>query len=239
MKSKNIDLRIAEIGKNPRYPRKEVNQTTVERYAQAMRSGSVFPPITVAVLSGSHSHEEYTLVDGLHRIMATDSKEEFISAEVIKLKNANEVYVEAVRRNAEHGRPFTPDERDMIARTLKRDMKLGLEEISKIINTPVDELEFIKNVEKVLSEPERLLKEISTPVRSAENESPIYGNHIFYLFSSLIRHCKKIRELLDEYGIDSRFTTKRIARSDVIIALKDTRAKIDSVLQKNMKDDDR
>lgn len=49
-------------------PRKEINYDVVKNYAEAMREGTVFPPVTV-FFDGA----EYWLADGFHRYHATKS----------------------------------------------------------------------------------------------------------------------------------------------------------------------
>lgn len=49
-------------------PRKEINYDVVKDYAEAMREGTVFPPVTVF-----YDGAEYWLADGFHRYHATKS----------------------------------------------------------------------------------------------------------------------------------------------------------------------
>lgn len=49
-------------------PRKEINYNVVKDYAEAMREGTVFPPVTVF-----YDGAEYWLADGFHRYHATKS----------------------------------------------------------------------------------------------------------------------------------------------------------------------
>ena len=48
-------------------PRKILDQAAVEAYAEAMKKGAVFPPVTVF-----YDGEEYWLADGFHRMSAAD-----------------------------------------------------------------------------------------------------------------------------------------------------------------------
>lgn len=201
-------IRIKDIEKLVIYPRK-VDDSTVKQYAQAMRFGNIFPPIVVAKLSS-----KIILVDGQARILAT--KKPFIQAKIIYLNSEDEIYIEAVKLNSLHGKPFTQDERKQIATILSKNMKLDLGLISQIINIPVDELQFVNNIEKILSKSEKTKnKTINKKV-----------------FSTLIKYCKKVQELLENHGLDERFASKRIGKNAVIIELKKTRTKIDLILEK-------
>lgn len=114
------------------YPREEYSAKTSLRYAKAMKMGEEFPPIVV--------NEKNILIDGRHRLEARKyNKEKFITAEVLSCPDKKSIYVEAVRRNISHGRPFLEREITEITITLK-DFQLSKEEISKIVRLPACEL---------------------------------------------------------------------------------------------------
>jgi 23S rRNA maturation-related 3'-5' exoribonuclease YhaM len=118
------------------YPRMEVNWITAYSYAQAMRTGSIFPPIVVGIFDG----KQY-VVDGFHRAEAKKmNKEEYIEGEIKKFNSKKEMFIEAVRLNAKHGRPLSSQEKVRIIDILK---KYGVqrEEISALITIPMDKLE--------------------------------------------------------------------------------------------------
>jgi len=64
---KKLNLDVIRIDGNTQ-PRLEINQDTVRDYAEHMREGAVFPPVTV-FFDGA----EYWLADGFHRWHATKS----------------------------------------------------------------------------------------------------------------------------------------------------------------------
>ena len=127
---------LSERGKEYQiYPRMDWDWMTSVRYSEAMKSGSVFPPIAVAKWGGRN-----ILVDGWHRMQAAkNNKETHIKAEMLKLATLGEFYIEAVKRNSAHGKQFTSQERAKIILTLK-DLKLNKYEIADLVKIPMDKL---------------------------------------------------------------------------------------------------
>jgi len=71
MKPRTAVLAISELKLDKRlYPRIKIGWLTAYQYAQAMRAGSVFPPIMV----GEYQGEKY-VVDGWHRVEAKKDAE--------------------------------------------------------------------------------------------------------------------------------------------------------------------
>ena len=121
---------------NETYPRMHYDFVTKARYYNAMKSGDIFPPICVALLDG-----KYYLVDGNHRLLATKDlgTTEHISAEVLKVKTKEEIFVEAIKRNIGHGKQFTTQEVTQIIITLE-EWDMSVEAVSKIVRIPSDEI---------------------------------------------------------------------------------------------------
>lgn len=129
-------LKIEQIHINRElYPRINVDNETSERYAQVMKTGVEFPPIIVAKLD-----KKYFLVDGQHRLDARKiNEEEYIQTEVLEGLSEKEIFVESVKRNIGHGRPFSEEDIDEIKVTLEN-FKLGIEQISEIVRIPIEDL---------------------------------------------------------------------------------------------------
>jgi hypothetical protein len=118
------------------YPRNSVNDLLVYKYTQAMKAGAKFPPITVALY-----RNKYYLLDGRHRLNAKmKCGEKYVQAEIISNLTKEQMYVEAVRRNMCHGQMLNSNEVTR-AITRMREMKISRDEISKIINMPVANIE--------------------------------------------------------------------------------------------------
>ena len=94
------------------YPRHKVTIGKVADYADAIENGSKFPPIVVCEIEG-----KTVLVDGAHRRAAyailSAHDERYQEIEVLNMGETTEekAFEEAIRRNSEHGMPFSPEER--------------------------------------------------------------------------------------------------------------------------------
>ena len=118
------------------YPRNSQDWKVAYKYAESMKAGAQFPPILVTKYNG-----QYLVVDGWHRLEAyKKNKEEEILAEILKLAGNKEIFIEAVKRNATHGKPLTIQERAQIILKL-REFKVKERDISKITFIPYDQIE--------------------------------------------------------------------------------------------------
>jgi ParB-like chromosome segregation protein Spo0J len=117
------------------YPRQNYWWNTAYVYSQAMKSGAIFPPITVGLVG-----HKYLLVDGKHRQEALKLlKETHATCEIITGKNKQQLYIEAIRRNIAHGQVLTPYDKVRIIKRLE-DMKIDTVTISKIVQVPMDKI---------------------------------------------------------------------------------------------------
>jgi ParB-like chromosome segregation protein Spo0J len=109
--------------------REELNQEAVADYAEKMRDGEVFPPVTV-FFDGS----EYWLVDGFHRYFATKSN----GKTSIDCDVQNGTLKEAVRfswkANGKRGLPLNPNDYRKIILAMLKD-----EEAKKMSNRQIAE----------------------------------------------------------------------------------------------------
>lgn len=129
-------IKIVEIELDTNiYPRLQVGWLTAFQYAQAMRAGSVFPPI----LLGKLKHKLF-LVDGWHRLQAMKMlHEEYIRATVKKYESKREMFLDAVKLNIVHGRPISQQEKTRIIDKLLQ-YGMQLEEISSVVHVPLDKM---------------------------------------------------------------------------------------------------
>lgn len=103
---KNIEFRESI------YPRHKVTIGKVADYADAIENGSKFPPIVVCEIEG-----KTVLVDGAHRraayVILSAHDERYQEIEVLNMGETTDekAFEEAIRRNSEHGMPFSPEER--------------------------------------------------------------------------------------------------------------------------------
>lgn len=117
------------------YPRTSSSWIVSYNYAQAMKTGSKFPPITVALLDG-----RYVLVDGKHRVDALKmNKEKYVGAEVLTGLTRKEAFIRAIELNISHGYPLTVYDKAVAVKKLEN-MKFTLKDISRIVKIPADKL---------------------------------------------------------------------------------------------------
>jgi hypothetical protein len=85
--------------------RRKLDQATIARYENVLRSGATLPPVKVAKVDGI-----FILVDGFHRVAARERLEEAtVEAEVIETTRT-EAYWLAASANLQHGLPLKPAE---------------------------------------------------------------------------------------------------------------------------------
>lgn len=92
--------------------RAKIDGGTVNRYADAMRVGVVFPPIKVVRINGA-----YVLIDGWHRIAAaTSAGHTVIEAEAVPVEDFETAGWLAAAANLSHGLPLKRAERRKVFR---------------------------------------------------------------------------------------------------------------------------
>lgn len=107
---------------------------TVHDYFKRMESGTKFPPMVVAPLNG-----KMVLIDGWHRLQAYKRRKKgLVKVEVIHVEKSK-MFLEAVKRNAMHGRQFTSMEKRNIVVRLKK-QQIPVSEISHIIGIPIGDM---------------------------------------------------------------------------------------------------
>lgn len=85
--------------------RARTDDATVERYANAMKAGSTFPPIKLAQIGSS-----LVLIDGFHRLRAGIADAEGFVEAVVVAATQREARWLAAEANAQHGLPLKPNE---------------------------------------------------------------------------------------------------------------------------------
>jgi hypothetical protein len=200
MKVKKQILKIKEIIIDEKlYPRLEYDENTSKRYSLAMESGADFPPIVVAI-----KNKKFYLVDGLHRLNAYKiNKKEVIEVDVLEGLKDKDIFIEAVKRNIIHGRPFSEEDIEEIKITLE-DFNLGIEEVSKIVRIPVGKLKpFVaKEIESNYDEDFSKMNEKQYDLSTFE-EVPIDPSN---LITTRIREMEKRLEeqkLVNKYTIEN------------------------------------
>lgn len=189
MKEKTKILKIEEVVTNQKlYPRIESNQETSQRYADAMSCGAEFPKIVVAEKDG-----KYILVDGKHRLNAFEiNRVKIIEAEVLYGLSDKEIFIESVKRNINHGIPFSEQDINEIKITLE-DFNLGIEEVSSIVRIPIDKLSSFV-AKEIESHYDEGFSNLSFPQQEID-ESKLIGTQ-----RAKFRELERKRKLADKYS---------------------------------------
>ncbi len=148
------------------YPRFKTDWLTVYQYTEAMKSGSVFPPIVVGVWRG----KKY-VIDGWHRCEAVRKLgRDCIKAVIKKYKKYRDMFADAVRYNSTHGRMLSSQEKARIIQKLNQ-MGFSKVQISEIVKVPVEKIERfeVKVVRNVVTGKPIVLK---APVEEAVQKNP-------------------------------------------------------------------
>lgn len=121
------------------YPRHNLSWLTALQYVDAMKAGSVFPPIIVGRLG-----KERYVIDGWHRLRALKILgEESVQAITRSFSSKGEMFLEAVKLNTTHGRRLSVHDTVRIIDKLTG-MNFTVEKIKKIMKLPVDRVEKFK-----------------------------------------------------------------------------------------------
>jgi len=126
------------------YPRIKINHNTVIKYYGAMRMGNKFPPILV----GDYSNKKF-IIDGWHRLEAYKKlRKSHIDVIIKKFNTERNVFIEAVKSNSKHGKPYDEQDEKKIILKLKK-MSVEPVDISNIISIPkTSVLSIIKATER-------------------------------------------------------------------------------------------
>ena len=121
------------------YPRREVDALQVSRMAEALRAGRKLPPITV-------DEKSKRVIDGWHRIKAHEQlKITTIEANLKAYKDEAEMFLDAVRLNATHGRQLmTYDHTRCIAKA--DELNIAPEAIADALNITVERCDKLREV---------------------------------------------------------------------------------------------
>jgi len=111
------------------YPRTIVDSTTVSRLVMALDCGEDLPPIVA-------DRASKRVVDGFHRVTAYKRRErKLVPVEFRDYDSEADMFLDALRLNASHGRPLTPFD---IRHALIRCIDLGIEPLraADVVHVP-------------------------------------------------------------------------------------------------------
>lgn len=112
-----MNLKVAEIWAEPyTQPRVAMNWLLIDDYAEAMKAGATFPPVTVF-----YDGAAYHLADGFHRLQATKRLGHETIAATVRFGSQREAVLYSVGANATHGLQRTVADKKRAVETLLAD----------------------------------------------------------------------------------------------------------------------
>ena len=129
-------VKIMDIVIDPSLQIREVSSYTVSDYTEALRAGSVFPPMLI--------DSKNRLVCGFHRFTAyktVHGPEYEAVCEVSKFTKDADLIMEAAKDNSTHGKPLSTFEKKTVSLRLLKDHKVSAEKVSLILGVTVDRIE--------------------------------------------------------------------------------------------------
>lgn len=118
------------------YPRTQTYWFVIFSYAESIKAGAKFPPITLALFKGRK-----ILVDGKHRLEAYKQlKLKKIPSEILIGLSRKQIFEQAIKRNIAHGKTLSPYEKRKLILKL-RGLEYKQAEICDLIQIPMDKID--------------------------------------------------------------------------------------------------
>ena len=121
------------------YPRDAVDGANVARLREALSAGATLPPLVV-------DGESWRIVDGFHRyraLVAEYGVDVEIECEVVAFESEADIWREATRRNAKHGRQLAPFDRTRIIVRGRDEFDLTVDQIASDLGITVPKAEHL------------------------------------------------------------------------------------------------
>jgi hypothetical protein len=120
------------------HPRHRLDDVTLRRLSSAVEAGKELPPVVA-------DRSSRRVTDGFHRVTIALRRDENaeVPVEWVDYPNEQEMFLDAVRRNAEHGSPLSPYD---FARVLliADDYKIDAAAVAAALSVPIAALDRIK-----------------------------------------------------------------------------------------------
>lgn len=198
------------------YPRNNVDSGNVSRILNAMAAGEEMPPVII-------DKRTKRVADGFHRVRAALRKDPDSSITVIEkaYKNDQELFLDAMRLNANHGAPLDPCDRTHCVLIAER-LSIPIDAVAGALHMPSDRLGKLRTtrVATAASQPVPLKRTVAAQfngkkltARQAEANTKLSGmNQVFY--------ANQLIELLESKMLDTD-DEKLMARLQVLHELLD------------------
>lgn len=159
------------------YPRDKPFWLNIHKYADCLKAGIKFPPITVAYREG-----KYILIDGFHRLEAYKKLNfEFIEAEIQYGLTDRDIYALAVSKNVIHGASLGVKEKTQAILKLQK-FKFTSDEISLICCVSKDNIQklVVSRVTSVFNKGTQKVEEVvlKRPVKHLIDDDAIIKDNV-------------------------------------------------------------
>jgi len=167
------------------YPRSNVDRHNVIMLKDAIATGSILPPVKV-------DKKSKRVTDGFHRTIAVLETNENGEIDVIECayKNEREMFLDAMRLNAQHGAKLDPHDRNHCVLISER-LKIPIELVAGALHMPTDKLANLRDTRTAktaggLSVPlKQTIKHMAgqklTVAQQKANERSSGMNQVFYV----------------------------------------------------------
>ena len=195
-----MKIKLMNIIIDPEIKVRDVDDFTVSTYAEAMRAGSIFPPIIIdqknRLVCGHNRFNAY------RRVFGPDYE---VSCEISKFKNDVDLIIQAAGDNARHGKPLSTWDKKCVSLRLK---KHGIkpEKISSVLGVRVDKIMEWAGMAVVVISPdntreEKPLKRGNEHLAGTKVKEQDYKEHEIYdMGVNIIFHAEKILSVLRRDG---------------------------------------
>lgn len=185
-----MEINISEIIiRDDLYPRFEVNQALIQRYAYSIEH---LPPIKIS--------QGNILIDGFHRLKAHQlNGEKIIEADIIEVGSEKELKRLAYQLNSNHGLQLTSDEKRRYAQEMIGEM--SVKELSLVLSVSESSIKTWTETQRKAQEEERNRKIVELYLRAWNTQEAIAD--LFELGSGTVN------EIIKKFGIDKNGETEK------------------------------
>lgn len=206
-------IKLSQINVDQAYqPRKSLNQEIIGDYAELLKEGHVFPPVTLY-----RQGDNYILAAGFHRLEAHKLNESTYIDAIIKEGTSKDILLDAIQSNNAHGVRYTnEDKRRIVALVLSNHECISMtdNQIGKICG--------------VSNHLVKAIREELFPEQAARTEVIVHKGNISYVMKKSV----KSSEANLEKSIKKKINSISCILDVVIYAYKNQVTLPDEVLEK-------
>lgn len=183
------------------YPREKVDSQHVSYIAEAISSGAEMPPVIV-------DEKSKRIIDGFHRRRAfirvgknadPEDSDPWIPVELRQYKNDAEMFLDAVRLNAKHGRNLTQMDRTGAIIKAKR-FGINQDAIAVVLNIRVNKVKELKTHIATIQNT-RIVVPLKLPVRHFAGQTITQSQADVMPHVGGSHHLRLVNELIDAVSV--------------------------------------